>query len=284
MSARAAANDFHQYFTYLNPDRYLPSWRHFYESSLAQADAVRTEFDHEIGIHYGDDERQILNIYRPADGTQRPVIIFFHGGRWREGHPDFYDHLGAPWVRDGAVFVSAGYRLEPDVTTDESINDVIGAIAWVVDHAAEHGIDPHRIIVAGHSAGAHMAVMAANTDWAPAALVGGTIRAVLCLSAPVDLQSMGMTADQSASLDPTRRLVDGPPVLISYGVPEANRNGDDPMLFRDQGEYLAAALRERGFRVDVAALADTDHIQSAAVLADRDSDYFRRAHALVFGA
>lgn len=284
MSATHAPNDYTQYFTYLNPDDYLPHWRDFYEHAAQQQGEMTRLFANNLAVPYGPDQRHVANIYRPQTAGLHPAIIYFHGGRWREGHPDFYDHLGRPWVEDGAAFISCGYRLEPDATVADAVDDVSRAINWVVHNAAAYGIDPHQLTVAGHSAGAHLAVMACLTDWNEADFpTGGSVRNVWSMSGPMDLRSVGN--EENGDLDPTTRLrASSAQVLVSFGEPEDNHRNAAPDMFAQQGRALVSALDRRDVSALEVAVADMNHIESAALLAQRDSEFYSLASEGVFGS
>lgn len=111
-------------------------------------------------------ERQVLDIYTPDDAGQakRPVVFWIHGGGWQTG--DKTDVALKPqfFVDRGFVFVSTNYRLYPNVEMGELIRDVAKALGWVHAHIAEHGGDPQRIFVGGHSAGAQLAALICVDD------------------------------------------------------------------------------------------------------------------------
>lgn len=107
-------------------------------------------------------ERQVLDVYVPekaSDGGKLPVMFWIHGGGWQVG--DKSDVALKPKVltERGFVFVSTNYRLLPDVTMDVLIRDCALALGWVHRHIAEHGGDPDRVFVGGHSAGAQLAAI-----------------------------------------------------------------------------------------------------------------------------
>lgn len=87
-----------------------------------------------------------------------PVVTFFHGGGWVIGDIDTHD--GSCRIlsrRTGAVVVSVDYRLSPENRFPAALDDCLAAVSWVADHAADIGADPHRLAVAGDSAGGNLA-------------------------------------------------------------------------------------------------------------------------------
>lgn len=108
--------------------------------------------------------RQMLDVYAPAEGKDLPVIVWIHGGGWRRGDKASVQLKPAAYNKRGLLFVSATYRFVPEVTVKEMTGDVARAIRWVHEHAAEYGGDGKRIIVMGHSAGAHLAALVCTDE------------------------------------------------------------------------------------------------------------------------
>ena len=150
------------------------------------------EFNHApvTGIAYGADARQKLDIYGPPDQDKsgRSVLIFFHGGAWRDGERDGYGFLGRAFASRGFITVIADYRKAPMVRFPAFVEDTAAAIAWVHRNIGNYHGDPDRIFVMGHSAGAHMAMMAAlDPQWLAAnKLNPGVIKGVIGLAGPYD--------------------------------------------------------------------------------------------------
>lgn len=115
-------------------------------------------------LAYGTDARQRLDAYLPAGADKVPLVVMVHGGGWRHG-----DKAGggvvaakaAHWLPRGIGLVSVNYRLLPDAAPLQQAQDVAAALAFVQAHAAQWGADPDRIVLMGHSAGAHLASLVA---------------------------------------------------------------------------------------------------------------------------
>lgn len=104
------------------------------------------------------------DLYLPATGdANRPLLIFIHGGAWQSGDKKDYEGLGKAFANAGIAVAVVNYQLSPKVQHPKHIEDV----AFAYGHLANNvqGFDPNRIIVMGHSAGAHMCgLMAADPD------------------------------------------------------------------------------------------------------------------------
>ncbi|PZU09841.1 alpha/beta hydrolase [Sphingomonas sp.] len=110
---------------------------------------------------YGPNPLEKLDLWQPTSPTPAPLILFVHGGGWQRGDKD--NATGATKIRHlverGYAVASIDYRLVPEATVEQQTADVALALAWVRSHAAENGIDAGRIILMGHSAGAHLVAL-----------------------------------------------------------------------------------------------------------------------------
>jgi len=130
-------------------------------------------------VPYGDDPQQRLDVYAPKGAKQAPIVLFVHGGEWTRHDKSEVSFKPKFFNEHGILFVSTNYRLSPAATHPAHASDVAAAIRWVVDHAAEHGGDPHKIVLMGHSAGCHLVTLVAldprylaKVDLRPADLAG----------------------------------------------------------------------------------------------------------------
>ena len=106
-----------------------------------------------------------IRVYRPAgvpDSTRLPVLVYFHGGGWVIGDLDTHDTLCRQLTAGAGISVVAvDYRLAPEHKFPAAADDAWSATTWVVDHAAELGVDATRMAVAGDSAGGNLAAVVA---------------------------------------------------------------------------------------------------------------------------
>jgi arylformamidase len=117
-------------------------------------------------IPYADlaHERQVLDIYAPEGAKRLPVVFWIHGGGWQTGDKTDVQIKPRVFNERGFVFVSTNYRLLPQVEMGDLIRDVAKSLGWVHKNIAEHGGDPTRVFVMGHSAGAQLAALICIDD------------------------------------------------------------------------------------------------------------------------
>lgn len=221
----------------------------------------------------GDPKLNALDIYTEAGTSNRPVIVFIHGGGWRNGDKVMgVGDKATDFTQEGYVFVSINYRLSPAVTHPVFAQDCAQAVAWVYGHIAGYGGDPKRIFLMGHSAGAHLAALI-STDTHYLADVGVPMKALRgCIlldsaaydmrpGAPNDLipkvlirKAFGSDPAVLKSASPLVYVAAGhdiPPFLIFY---VATRDTS-----RQQSETMARALTAAHVPVEVKPAYDKSH-------------------------
>lgn len=112
-------------------------------------------------LDYRGSERDVrtqLDLWRSSRAGQ-PLVVFVHGGGWHSGDKRHGRVLASVVVAGGYNFASVNYRLMPQVRLEEAASDIASAIAFLQKQAEAYKIDANRIIVVGHSAGAHLAAL-----------------------------------------------------------------------------------------------------------------------------
>ena len=194
----------------------------FVLASNSQAQEVTRNIPYADPAH----ERQVLDVYSPRDAKNLPVVFWIHGGGWQGGDKTAVQIKPQVFVDKGFVFVSTNYRLLPNVEIDVIFRDIAKSIHWVHDHIAEHGGDPKRLLVMGHSAGAQLAALISTDDRYLKA--EGLSLSIIKGCVPVD----GDTYDVPAIIETaeTRRRVHGQP-QAKFGHRE--KFGNTPEKHRD---------------------------------------------------
>lgn len=218
-----------------------------------------------VGIAYGPDERQKLDVYIPTEVADKPypVLLFFHGGAWRDGERDGYGFLGRAFAARGIVTVVADYRKTPKVRFPAFVEDTAAAIAWVQTNIGTYRGDAGRIYLMGHSAGAHIAMMAAlDPKWLAAQKLDSTsIKGVIGLAGPYDF--LPLTTDSSKialghwpDLKETQPIhyarADAPPLLLLTG-------DIDTVVKPRNSKALEARMAELGGQSKLKIYPKVDH-------------------------
>lgn len=219
-----------------NTDEILVRW-------AADSETYYAESDCERDISYGPRAEEILDIFKPANVDNAPVLIFIHGGYWRALDKKDHAFLPKPFVDAGVLVVSINYTLCPEVKIDEITRQARAACAWVWRNAASYGGDTDRIHIFGHSAGGHLAAAVATTDWPEyeAGLPKGLLKSATPISGLFDLQPILLiSVNNDVHLDPDSAVrcspansAPGHDIAMTIAV-----GGAETKEFRRQSQYL----------------------------------------------
>jgi acetyl esterase/lipase len=182
----------------------------------------RRDVERIADVQYGPAGKQnLLDVYRHRSRPSgAPVLVYLHGGAFRSGRKNREARpLLYRFASDGWVCVSANYRLGPAARFPDHLIDVKKVIAWVRQHGHRYGADPAVVVVAGSSAGGHLASMAALTPNEPA-FQPGFEQADTSVTAVVSLYGYYGSLDTDAALpsSPLEYVGPGaPPFFLAHG-------------------------------------------------------------------
>lgn len=171
---------------------------HFAQWAKTSADA-RAALQCTLDIAYGDGPNETLDIF-PASKPNAPVVFFIHGGYWRSLDKSDHSFVAPPLHDMGVCVVVVNYALCPGsaelpVSIPDIAYQMVKAMAWTWQHVAQYGGDPQNVIVAGHSAGGHLAAMLLTCDWqsVDASMPAHWIQKALSVSGLYDLRPLRKT-------------------------------------------------------------------------------------------
>ncbi len=222
---------------------------------------------------FGADPKQRLDLVKPAGLSRAPVLLFVHGGGWSIGDKAHAAGEKARWANsEGWAFASANYRLVPQATVESQAADVVSAIAWLRANAAKQGLDPDRIVLMGHSAGAHLvALVGTDPQYLNAAGVPiGAVKGIVLLDgagydvptqASAEMNIVKPMYEAAFSSDPKRQAALSPtrhaaaPNVSRWLILPIERRQDS----QAQSKGLADALNRSGASATVVAIPGESH-------------------------
>jgi acetyl esterase/lipase len=217
---------------------------------------VEDVFAHEEGILPGPGGDIRVRMYRPDGASNRPVLVYFHGGGWVVGSIESHDGVARHLCRFGrCVVVSVDYRLAPEHPFPAAVEDAWAAAAWVSEHAREIGGDSRRLAVGGDSAGGNLSAVVAQR----ARAVGLRLAQQLlvypvldCMLSPGASNEYGYWVRNYLQAEMDATDIDASPLRAGdlRGVAPAVilSCGPDPLL--EQAEVYARRLLESGVQVE----------------------------------
>ena len=257
-----------------NPSRTATEPQAALDHFVGQARLAREKLDCVLNVPYGATLDETLDIF-PAAERNAPVWMFIHGGYWRSmSSKDFSGVALGPHAL-GFTTVVVNYALCPGVTIDEIVRQIRASLAWVHRNISAYGADPTRIVLGGHSAGAHLTAMAIMTPWATQYGMPETpVSAAMLISGVFDLRPL-----KYSYLQPALQLDDGliqrcspllrleakgqhismsgkqTPVLVSWGAMESRE-------FQRQSTDFHEAWTASGGRSETHCQDSRDHFSA----------------------
>src|SRR6516164_2970152 len=220
----------------------------------ARSARVRRETAGHLDLAYGDTPRERLDLFLAAD-PDAPTLAFIHGGYWqindivKESFAFFAEGL----LPLGINLAVIEYTLAPAARLDRIVFEVRRSVRWLAEHLAEHGADPNRLYVAGHSAGGHLTAM---TMPLPEVRGGIAISGIYDLE-PIRLnylnEKLALDAAEAERNSPVRDVpANAGELVVAYGTRELSE------LCRQPIEY-AQAWTKRGLPGRLLPVDGADH-------------------------
>ena len=222
-------------------------------------------------LDYGPLSRQKVDIYLPTQDPPKALLVFFYGGGWDSGERGDYRFVAAAFTAAGYAVAIPDYRVYPEVRYPAFLEDAAGAMAAVAKHPDLADLVPGRTFVAGHSAGAWIAVMLAlEQRWLEADGVDpNALAGVIGVAGPYDFdparykatrQVFGQVSPVSLTQPVHFARADAPPLLLLHGA-------EDTTVEALDSQILAERIEATGGRADYRFYDDIGHLRIIGALA-----------------
>lgn len=244
-------------------------------------------------LRYGALPAQRIDLVVPPESAtleqRKPgLLVFIHGGYWQllSAQDSLFPARGC--VQHGHAFAAIDYTLAPHASLPQIVQECRQAFLCLRDQAAAYGFDATRMVVAGSSAGAHLAAMLAWPGWtaSDANAPGATalVRAAVLVSGVFELEplvgtgintALGLDAAQARSVSPALLPLAGfPDVLLAFGD---NETGE----FKRQTQHFARDLLAAGASAETLEIAGRNHFDVILDLANSHTDLGARTLSLL---
>lgn len=257
----------------------IPEHPQIFARWAADSRAAREALSPSLDVRYGPAAEETLDVFA-APEPRSPVLVFIHGGWWRALDKSDHSFLAPAFVEQGVTVVVPNYTLCPGATIEEITLQMVRAVAWVAREIEAYHGDPRRIVVAGHSAGGHLAAMLACCRWQQVGddLPERVVQGALSISGLFDLEPVSRTPflkdDLRLTPQSVRKL--SPVGMPAPAVPlVAVVGGDESEEFLRQNELVRAAWGPRAVPV-CEAIPGRHHLDVLDALAEPGS----RLHGL----
>ena len=192
-----------------------------------------------------EQERCKLDLTVPAGAKGFATYVWFYGGGLKNGAKDlrseYCAEIRASLAQGGVAVVTPDYRLSPKAKYPAYVDDAAAAFAWTVKHIAEHGGDPRKVFIGGHSAGGYLALLVGMDPerLKPHGLTLGSVAGIAQVSGQVlthytvreerGQARYGITSDEAAPAFYIRKAL--PPILTIYAQNDMLSRAEENMFF-----------------------------------------------------
>lgn len=244
---------------------------------VADAEAYRTSHTGDLGISYGPHERHAYDLFSGGGSADAPFIVFIHGGYWQGLDRSFFSHMAAGCNSHGLDVAVPSYRLAPEVGIADIISD-LQALCLALWSAHER-----KLVVAGHSAGGHLAACMMATDWTVHGAPADLVMSGMGISGLYDLRPLlPVYVNDALKMDEVAAREASP---VCWAAPKQGRfeawvGGAESREYHRQSETLAAVWLGTGLNCNWTPVEGDNHFTVVRHLAKADSAMTRALVAL----
>ena len=252
----------------------VPDFDAIYNGWLGEAQNYRDNSNCETGLAYGEGGRQQYDLFWPEKQAdpKGPMVVFVHGGYWKSLGREVFSHLAGGANGHGLPVIMPSYSLCPNA----EIMAIIEEIRLLCAHVWRKF--ERKCVIAGHSAGGHLAAAMLATDWREFGFQESPVVAGFSVSGIFDLRPLlavsvneDLQLDEDSAFQASPLLWKGP----AGGIFESWVGGDESNEFIRQSSTIEAVWQGLGIACRHVTVPDRNHFTIIEELTSPDSDMSR---------
>ncbi len=249
---------------------------------------IRDRVAHIPDLLYGSTASEKLDYFPCSKHTSNqepaPLLVFIHGGYWRSLDKADFSFIAPAFCAYGVSVAIINYALVPTISMAQLSLQIVRALVWLHQRHEQYDFDPNKIVIAGHSAGGHLAALMMAADWtiANSKLSKHPFKAAIALSGLFDLEPLSRTPflakdlclDAAGALALSPACMPAPAVgklLLAVGELESSE-------FKRQSKLLQTRWPNNVFANSL--VGQCHHLSICDAFADAQSDLFGQSLAL----
>ena len=239
-----------------------PNFQNYFDRNETLSEETREAYQHKFDQSYGVHSLQTIDVV-PAPQKNAPVFVFIHGGFWKSLDKRPYHFTARPFLENGCAAAHINYLLAPNASMAEIVANIKEAFKWIQHNASNFNGNPAKLHIAGHSAGAHLALTTAIDMESHDDPISRSVKSVLCISGIFDLDPIRQSYLKAKlkfddttinKFSPLRRenLILNTPVFFAVG-------GDETNQFLEQSRNMHERLKAANIPSSHAVIPELNH-------------------------
>ncbi|CAN5547101.1 alpha/beta hydrolase [soil metagenome] len=250
---------------------HVPDFATYYERWEKRNAAIRAKHAFIKDLAYGAHPGETLDLF-PSGTANAKVLVFIHGGYWQMLDKATFHFVAEAFLRHNITTVLINYPHAPGATMDEMVASCRNAMLWLQQNLAAFNADPQQVYVAGHSAGAHLASMLMEKEWAKS--IQNPIKGICVISGLFDLHPIQLSyVNEALQMNKEMAIRNSPidlvpaqdcPVLVAAGAAETAE-------FQDQSRKFYNNWKNKKASVELMELHGLNHFSILDSLVDENA-------------
>lgn len=238
--------------------------KRYAKCSFKAREILSTRADVSNDLRYGSGPLQTLDLYRPTElqSKHQPLVLFIHGGYWRGLDKHDHSFVVPPLIDAGAVVANVNYDLCPRISLSKMVCQIVEAVRFCNKRAVNWGAADEKVVLIGHSAGAHLSARVLNQPADDEGLPADLIRGVAAISGIYEPQIiLNLEVNEEAQITPQDAAQNDCLSVQPKGTARMAiwAGAQEPQGWIDQSRHYASLTTKAGLETHLFQEEQTDH-------------------------